>query len=92
MHAWRSSLQVRIGAITMVVAGTVVMIVSLVLFSQIRDQLLSVKRQAAIDQAQAGVFYAQTQVAGIATGRRGERPLGALADGDPAGQPRRRGR
>ena len=58
----------RIGAITMVVAGTVVVIVSLVLFSQIRDQLLSVKRQAAIDQAQAGVVYAQTQVAGIATG------------------------
>jgi two-component system sensor histidine kinase MtrB len=65
---WRSSLQVRIGAITMVVAGTVVVIVSLVLFSQIRDQLLTVKRQAAIDQAQAGVSYAQTQVSGIATG------------------------
>ena len=45
----------RIGAITMIVAGTVVVIVSLVLFSQIRDQLLSVKRQAAIVQAQAGV-------------------------------------
>ncbi len=56
------------GAITMLVAGTVVVIVSLVLFSQIRDQLLSVKRQAAIDQAQNGVFYAQTQVAGIAAG------------------------
>jgi two-component system sensor histidine kinase MtrB len=68
LQIWRSSLQVRIGAITMVVAGTVVVIVSLVLFSQIRDQLLSVKRQAAIDQAQAGVAYAQSQVAGIATG------------------------
>jgi len=68
VHTWRSSLQVRIAAITMVVAGTVVVIVSLVLFSQIRDQLLDVKRQAAIDQAQAGVAYAQTQVAGIATG------------------------
>jgi two-component system sensor histidine kinase MtrB len=68
VHTWRSSLHVRIGAITMVVAGTVVVIVSLVLFSQIRDQLLSVKRQAAIDQAQAGVFYAQTQVTAIATG------------------------
>ena len=68
LHDWRSSLQVRIGAITMVVAGTVVVIVSLVLFSQIRDQLLSVKRQAAIAQAQAGVVYAQTQVTGIATG------------------------
>jgi two-component system sensor histidine kinase MtrB len=68
VHTWRSSLQVRIAAITMLVAGTVVVIVSLVLFSQIRDQLLSVKRQAAIDQAQAGVFYAQTQVTAIATG------------------------
>ncbi len=70
LHAWRSSLQVRIGAITMVVAGTVVIIVSLVLFSQIRDQLLSVKRQAAVDQAQVGVRYAQGEVAGIATGDR----------------------
>jgi two-component system sensor histidine kinase MtrB len=68
LRAWRSSLQVRIGAITMLVAGTVVIIVSLVLFSQIRDQLLRVKRQAAIDQAQSGVLYAQSQVAGIATG------------------------
>jgi two-component system sensor histidine kinase MtrB len=68
VREWRSSLQVRIGAITMIVAGTVVIIVSLVLFSQIRDQLLSVKRQAAIVQAQAGVGYAQAQVAGIATG------------------------
>lgn len=69
VHAWRSSLQVRIGAITMVVAGIVVIIVSLVLFSQIRDQLLSVKRQAAVDQAQAGVLYAQEEITGgIATG------------------------
>jgi two-component system sensor histidine kinase MtrB len=67
-RSWRSSLQVRIGAITMAVAGTVVIIVSIVLFSQIRDQLLSVKKQAAIAQAQAGVTYAQTQVTGIATG------------------------
>jgi two-component system sensor histidine kinase MtrB len=68
VHAWRSSLHVRIGAITMAVAGTVVVIVSLVLFSQIRDQLLSVKRQAALDQTQAGVSFAQTQVTAIATG------------------------
>ncbi|WP_029432638.1 MtrAB system histidine kinase MtrB [Blastococcus sp. URHD0036] len=68
VHAWRSSLHVRIGAITMVVAGTVVVIVSLVLFSQIRDQLLSVKREAAIDQAQAGVTYARDEVGSIASG------------------------
>jgi two-component system, OmpR family, sensor histidine kinase MtrB len=68
LDTWRSSLQLRIGAITMLVAGTVVVIVSMVLFSQIRDQLLDVKRQAAIDQVQAGVVYAQSEVAGIATG------------------------
>jgi two-component system, OmpR family, sensor histidine kinase MtrB len=68
LQAWRASLQLRIGAITMVVAGTVVIIVSLVLFSQIRDQLLRVKREAAIDQASAGISYAQSQLAGIATG------------------------
>ncbi|MCZ2823811.1 MULTISPECIES: MtrAB system histidine kinase MtrB [unclassified Modestobacter] len=68
LHAWRSSLQVRIGAITMLVASTVVVIVSLVLFSQISDQLLRVKRDAAIDQALNGVAYAQTEVSGIATG------------------------
>ena len=67
-HLWRSSLQLRVGAITMLVAGTVVVIVSLVLFSQIRDQLLSVKRQAAVVQAQEGVFFAQEQVTGIAAG------------------------
>jgi two-component system sensor histidine kinase MtrB len=68
LHLWRSSLQVRIAAITMAVAGTVVVIVSLVLFSQIRDQLLGVKEEAAIGQAQDGIFYAQSQVTGIATG------------------------
>ncbi|CCG04931.1 MtrAB system histidine kinase MtrB [Blastococcus saxobsidens] len=68
VRTWRSSLQVRIGAITMLLAGTVVVIVSMVLFSQIKDQLLDVKRQAAIDQMQAGVVYAQSEAAGIATG------------------------
>nr|WP_275585724.1 MtrAB system histidine kinase MtrB [Geodermatophilus sabuli] len=61
-------MHVRIGAITMLVAGTVVVIVSMVLFSQIREQLLSVKERAAVDQVQAGVLYAQTEVAGIASG------------------------
>ena len=68
VHAWRSSLQLRVGAITMLVAAVVVVIVSMVLFTQIRGQLLDVKQQAAIDQVQSGVFYAQTEVVGIAAG------------------------
>ncbi|WP_222194094.1 MtrAB system histidine kinase MtrB [Modestobacter italicus] len=67
-RAWRSSLQLRVGAITMLVAGVVVVIVSMVLFSQISDQLLGVKRQAAVDQSLSGVQYAQSEVSGIATG------------------------
>ena len=37
-------------------------------FRQISDQLLRVKRQAAVDQSLAGVLYAQTEVSGISTG------------------------
>ncbi|MBY3555442.1 HAMP domain-containing histidine kinase [Modestobacter lapidis] len=68
LRAWRASLQLRIGAIAAVVAAVVVVIVSMVLFRQISDQLLSVKRQAAVDQSLAGVLYAQSEVSGIATG------------------------
>jgi two-component system sensor histidine kinase MtrB len=68
VHAWRASLQVRVGAITMLVAGVVVVIVSLVLFRQISDQLLGAKRQAAVDQSLSGVQYARSEVNGIATG------------------------
>jgi len=68
VHAWRGSLQLRVGAITMLVAGLLVVIVSLVLFRQISDQLLGAKQQAAIDQSLSGVQYAQSEVGGIATG------------------------
>jgi two-component system sensor histidine kinase MtrB len=67
VHAWRASLQLRVGAITMLVAGVVVVIVSLVLFRQISDQLLGAKQQAAVDQSLSGVQYAQSEVSGIAT-------------------------
>ncbi len=67
LHAWRSSLQLRVGAITMLVAGVLVVIVSLVLFRQISDQLLKGKLDAAVDQSLSGVQYAQSEVSGIAT-------------------------
>ena len=57
------------------------------LFSQIRDQLLRVKRQAAIDQAQAGVVYAQSQVAGIATGDAASVRVHPRPHRQPAAQP-----
>ncbi|MGY1749885.1 MtrAB system histidine kinase MtrB [Modestobacter sp. SYSU DS0511] len=68
LHAWRSSLQLRVASITVVVAGAVVVVVSLVLFRQITDQLLGVKEQAAIDQSLNGIPFAQSEVSAIATG------------------------
>jgi two-component system sensor histidine kinase MtrB len=68
VHLWRVSLQLRVGAITMLVAGVMVVIVSLVLFRQISDQLLRAKRLAAVDQSLSGVQYAQSEASGIATG------------------------
>ncbi|MGY1838282.1 MULTISPECIES: MtrAB system histidine kinase MtrB [unclassified Modestobacter] len=68
LHAWRSSLQLRVASITVLIAGAVVVVVSLVLFRQITDQLLGVKEQAAIDQTLNGIPFAQSEVSGIATG------------------------
>jgi two-component system, OmpR family, sensor histidine kinase MtrB len=68
VHVWRASLQLRVGAITMLVAAVVVVIVSLVLFRQISDQLLRAKRLAAVDQSLSGVQYAQSEAGAIATG------------------------
>ena len=46
----------------MLVAGVMVVIVSLVLFRQISDQLLSAKTRAAVDQSLSGVQYARSEV------------------------------
>ncbi|MPQ99804.1 HAMP domain-containing protein [Modestobacter sp. I12A-02628] len=56
----------------MLVAGVVVLVVSVVLFNQISGQLLRVKREAAIQQSLAAVDYAGSQVPGIATGDNAE--------------------
>ncbi len=69
--AWRQyrrSLQLRVAMITMAVAGAVVIIISLILFDQIRTQQLAAKKDAAISQAQVGVQYARNQVVAVPSG------------------------
>ncbi|MDQ3505673.1 MAG: MtrAB system histidine kinase MtrB, partial [Actinomycetota bacterium] len=69
--AWRQhrrSLQLRVAIITMAVAGAVVIIISLILFDQIRTQQLTAKIDAAVSQAQVGVQYASIQVVAVPTG------------------------
>ncbi len=69
--AWRQyrrSLQLRVAIITMAVAGAVVIIISIVLFNQIRTQQLTAKIDAAVSQAQVGVQYASIQVVAVPSG------------------------
>ncbi len=65
---WRRSLQLRVALITVVVAGAVVIIVSIILFDQIRTQQLTAKIDAAVSQAQVGVQYASNQVVAVPSG------------------------
>ncbi|MEJ7703036.1 MAG: hypothetical protein WKF47_05000 [Geodermatophilaceae bacterium] len=58
-------MQLRVAIITMAVAGAVVIIISLILFDQIRTQQLAAKKDAAISQAQVGVQYARNQVVAV---------------------------
>ncbi len=69
--AWRQyrrSLQLRVAIITMAVAGAVVIIISIVLFNQIRTQQLTAKIDAAVSQAQVGLQYASNQVVAVPSG------------------------
>ncbi|MEJ7770949.1 MAG: MtrAB system histidine kinase MtrB [Geodermatophilaceae bacterium] len=65
---YRRSLQLRVAVITMAVAGAVVIVISLILFEQIRTQQLGAKKDAAISQAQVGVDYARNQVVAVPSG------------------------
>jgi len=65
---YRRSLQLRVALITMAVAGAVVVIISVILFNQIRTQQLEAKKDAAISQAQVGVQYARNQVVAVPSG------------------------
>lgn len=65
---YRRSLQLRVAIITMAVAGAVVIIISVILFNQIRTQQLVAKKDAAVSQAQVGVQYARNQVVAVPTG------------------------
>ncbi len=65
---YRRSLQLRVAIITMAVAGAAVVIISVILFDQIRTQQLAAKKDAAVSQADVGVQYARNQVVAVPTG------------------------
>src|SRR5581483_10049761 len=56
---WRRSLQLRVGATTVVLAGVVVLLIGLFLVDKVSGGVLRAKRDAAIDQARVGLSVAR---------------------------------
>jgi two-component system sensor histidine kinase MtrB len=63
--AWRRSLQLRVGATTVVMAGVVVLVIGLFLVDKVSGGILGAKRDAAIDQAKIGLSTARTVLRGV---------------------------
>jgi two-component system sensor histidine kinase MtrB len=59
---WRRSLQLRVGATTVVVAGLVTIIIGLFLVDKVAGGVLRAKREAAIDQAKIGLGIASDEL------------------------------
>ena len=53
-ETWRHSLQVRVGATTVVVTGVVVLVIGLFLVDKVAGGVLRAKKDAAVDQARIG--------------------------------------
>ncbi len=58
--SWRRSLQLRVGATTVVVTGVVVVVIGLFLVDKVAGGVLRAKRDAAVDQVKVGLPFAKT--------------------------------
>jgi two-component system sensor histidine kinase MtrB len=65
---WRGSLQLRVGATTLVVTGVVVLLIGVFLVRQLSDGVLRAKRDAAINQAKLGLDPARALLADVDAG------------------------
>ncbi len=64
-RAWRHSLQLRVGATTVVVAGIVTLVIGVFLVDKVTGGVLRAKRDAAIDQAKIGIGIASDALADV---------------------------
>lgn len=71
-HAWTQSLQLRVGATTVLVAGVVVLFIGVFLVDQVSGGILRAKRQAAVSQARVGLDAAGRVLAGVDAGVRAD--------------------
>ncbi|HEY2166098.1 MAG TPA: MtrAB system histidine kinase MtrB [Jatrophihabitantaceae bacterium] len=65
MRTWRHSLQLRVGTSTALIAGTVVLIVGILLVDQVSSGILRAKKNAAVGQAQIGSAVAAPVLATV---------------------------
>ncbi|MDT4951021.1 MAG: two-component system, OmpR family, sensor histidine kinase MtrB [Pseudonocardiales bacterium] len=68
VRAWRQSLQLRVGATTVVVTGVVVFIIGLFLVDKVAGGVLNAKRDAAINQAKIGLEFARPLLSSVDPG------------------------
>jgi two-component system, OmpR family, sensor histidine kinase MtrB len=68
VHTWQHSLQLRVGATTVIVAGVVVVLIGVFLVDQVAGGILHAKRQAAIQQVMIGGQTAESVLSQIDTG------------------------
>ncbi|HSY15212.1 MAG TPA: MtrAB system histidine kinase MtrB [Jatrophihabitantaceae bacterium] len=68
VREWRRSLQLRVGASTVVVTGAVVLIIGLFLVNEISSGVLRAKRDAAIAQVDLGLQDARSTLASVDPG------------------------
>jgi two-component system sensor histidine kinase MtrB len=67
-RAWQHSLQLRVGATTLLVTGVGVLLIGIFLVNQISAGVLRAKRTAAVLQASAGLETARRVLAGVSPG------------------------
>jgi two-component system sensor histidine kinase MtrB len=65
IEAWQRSLQLRVGATTVVVTGVVVVVIGIFLVDKVTGGILAAKRTAAIDQAKADLTGARSVLDGV---------------------------
>ncbi|MCW2494583.1 MtrAB system histidine kinase MtrB [Jatrophihabitans sp.] len=64
-HTWRQSLQLRVATTTLLVTGTVVLVIGVFIVDQVAGGVLKAKREAAISQARVGLESARSALSGV---------------------------
>ena len=71
VRAWRRSLELRVVLTTLLLSGTVVLLLGVVLLDQVNRGLVESARRTALSEAEAGVEYLRAQLRSAPPGRAG---------------------